>query len=110
MWRGDEVGYTGRHGRVYQARGPATTCINGCSHTHYEWAHRHGTDQLDVNNYDPMCKRCHVHYDSAMTLERAEEIRARYAAGGVSQRKLASEFGISQSSVSLILNRRIWIE
>lgn len=36
------------------------------------------------------------------------DIRARYSAGGVSQYKLASEFGVCQSEISLIVNRKKW--
>ena len=36
------------------------------------------------------------------------DIRARYAAGGVTQRELAEEYGVNQSLVSYIKNKQIW--
>lgn len=36
------------------------------------------------------------------------EIRRRYAAGGISQQKLADDFGVSQSMVGLIVRRVSW--
>ncbi|WP_328903323.1 endonuclease domain-containing protein [Streptomyces sp. NBC_00441] len=36
------------------------------------------------------------------------EIRARYAAGGETQRSLATEYGISQNAVSLVVRRKTW--
>jgi len=38
------------------------------------------------------------------------EIRSRYAAGGITQERLASEFGISRSAVSMILSGKTWGE
>jgi hypothetical protein len=36
------------------------------------------------------------------------DLRARYAAGGVSQKELAAEYGVSHALVSNIITRRIW--
>lgn len=41
---------------------------------------------------------------------RVREIRARYAAGGTSHRKLASEFGVSNCAICKILNGDRWQE
>lgn len=38
------------------------------------------------------------------------EIRARYAAGGVTQQSLANEFGVSQMTISNVIARRTWKE
>lgn len=35
-------------------------------------------------------------------------IRSRYAAGGVFQKRLATEFGVCQSIISAIIRRKIW--
>ena len=43
-----------------------------------------------------------------LTDEQALEMIARYEAGGVAQRELAAEYGVSQTIVSLIVNRKIW--
>jgi DNA-binding transcriptional regulator YiaG len=52
----------------------------------------------------------HTHRTSgiALTMEDAREIQRRYAAGGISQDKLAREYGISQSLVRNILHYREW--
>ena len=39
---------------------------------------------------------------------RAEEIRHRYAQGGVSQQRIADEMGISQALVSQVVHERVW--
>ena len=36
------------------------------------------------------------------------EVRARYAAGGVSQRALAREYGVTQPNIHAIVNRETW--
>ena len=36
------------------------------------------------------------------------EIRRLYAAGGISQRKLAKEFGVSKSLIGYIVSRTLW--
>jgi hypothetical protein len=36
------------------------------------------------------------------------EIRARYSGGEATQRKLAMDYGVSQSTVSLVVNRKHW--
>lgn len=43
-----------------------------------------------------------------LTAAEVQTIRSRYAAGGVSQRAIAAEFGISQASVSMIVTRQRW--
>lgn len=84
----------------------------GCTSETYEWAHIHGTDAQDANNYRQLCKSCHVAYDdqrgaghsmSKLTWEQADEIRRRYDGGGVSQQALADEFGVNQTVISKIV-------
>lgn len=43
-----------------------------------------------------------------LTAEVVEEIRARYAAGGVTTRQLAAEFGINRGTVSRLCTRKRW--
>jgi hypothetical protein len=43
-----------------------------------------------------------------LTEEDVHAIRARYALGDISQRDLAAIFGVSQTLVRLIVNRKIW--
>ena len=47
---------------------------------------------------------------SKLTEEQVSEIRHRYAAGDVSQTKLAAEYGVSQVMVSQIVRRKTWTE
>jgi hypothetical protein len=46
--------------------------------------------------------------NAKMTPEQVREMRALYAAGGVSQRKLAVRYGLAYSNVARILNRTSW--
>jgi hypothetical protein len=59
--------------------------------------HKHGTDRLGEKT--PTSK---------LTAATVLEIRARYAAGGITQRRLAAEYGIHFSNVSAIINRKSW--
>jgi hypothetical protein len=43
-------------------------------------------------------------------LEAARRIRTRYAAGGVLQRELAAEYGVTQAAISFILLGKAWAE
>jgi hypothetical protein len=43
-----------------------------------------------------------------LTEGQVKEIRERYAAGGIFQRELAAEYGVSQTNVSRILRRDNW--
>ena len=46
--------------------------------------------------------------DAKLSMEAADEIRARYAAGGVTQDELGAEYGIAGSHVSMIVNGKRW--
>jgi len=53
------------------------------------------------------------HRDNSMThakltAEQVLEIRDKYAKGGISHRKLAEEYKISQQNISRILTRKLW--
>jgi hypothetical protein len=43
-----------------------------------------------------------------LTFKQAEEIRSRYAAGGVTQSQLGREYGVGQWMVSAIVRREHW--
>lgn len=45
---------------------------------------------------------------SKLTAEQVATIRSRYAAGGVLQRELAAEYGVEQTSISLIIRNINW--
>lgn len=48
-------------------------------------------------------------YDAKLTFDMADEIRRRYAAGGVTHRELAAEFGLSRPSVSRVIRKESWV-
>lgn len=45
---------------------------------------------------------------SKLTNENINEIRERYALGGVTQQELATEYGVARSNISLIFHYRTW--
>lgn len=45
---------------------------------------------------------------SKLTTEKVIEIRIRYAAGGISQRKLASEYEVTHANIGYIIRRKKW--
>jgi DNA invertase Pin-like site-specific DNA recombinase len=51
-----------------------------------------------------------VNVNSKLTMEQADEIRRRYAAGEGSQHKLAREFKIGQATVYCIVNNKTYVE
>jgi hypothetical protein len=119
-WKGSAAGYQALHNRVIHLRGRAAHCewraTAGCRSIKYEWAHLHGTDPGDSQNYVSLCKTCHQEYDgqqgsahanAKLTDEQVVAIRQKYAAGGVSQTALAAEFGVDQTTISnVVLWRR----
>lgn len=46
--------------------------------------------------------------NAKLTDDAVREIRRRYAEGGISQQKLADEYGVNQSKISDVVNRRTW--
>ncbi|HXI17769.1 MAG TPA: HNH endonuclease [Chloroflexota bacterium] len=46
--------------------------------------------------------------NSTLTTAQVGAIRARHAAGGVSQRTLAQEYGVGRSTLSSVINRLTW--
>ncbi len=46
--------------------------------------------------------------NTKLTLAAAQEIRATYAAGGITQRALAREYGVTQATVSFVIRGEIW--
>ena len=46
--------------------------------------------------------------NAKLTQSQVGKIRERYASGGVSQRKLASDYGVTQANVSLIIKGKAW--
>ena len=63
-WKGDVVVYRSLHNRVDKARGTPRKC-ESCGTTKskmYDWANLTG-QYTDVNDYQRMCRKCHMKYD-----------------------------------------------
>ena len=114
--------YGAIHTLIRHVRGCADEylCIQ-CDSSAHEWAHIHGTDKIDLNNYRPMCRSCHRYYDESEDRKRkiglssakldAEDIikiRKLYAEKKWNQKELAFIYGISQGQISSIINKRWW--
>lgn len=48
------------------------------------------------------------HGSARLTEDEVAQIRRRYTAGGVLQRELAAEFGVTQSAISLVISGTNW--
>jgi plasmid maintenance system antidote protein VapI len=48
--------------------------------------------------------------EKRLTAETATEIRKRFKAGGISQRKLAQEYGVAQSNISAVIRNKQWYD
>lgn len=44
-----------------------------------------------------------------LDLSKAEQIRARYASGGVTSRELAAEFGVHHSQINAVIRGKAWV-
>ena len=53
-------------------------------------------------------QRGEAHGRAKLTEADVVEIRTRHAAGGVTQRELAEEFGVDRTNIGLIVNRKNW--
>jgi hypothetical protein len=64
------------------------------------------------NNRDAMRKgrtqRGHTHHNAKLNPEAVREIRRRYNEGGVFQRELGAEFGVTQTVIGTILRGEAW--
>lgn len=117
-----DVKYRALHMRVQAARGKATryACAD-CDQRAEQWSQTHGTDGTDVFHYKPRCRPCHDLYDAPLkprgeanpaakiTHEIADEIRVRYAAGGIAIRPLGRLYGLTYLPTWNILNGKAWV-
>ena len=46
--------------------------------------------------------------NSKLTEKQVLEIRNRYDAGGITQQKLADDYGVTRSLIGFVINRKIW--
>jgi len=74
-WKGDEITYRTAHGRIWKARGLASShdCVD-CGHQACDWSYDNAdfNEKLtekgllystDPDHYDPRCKPCHASFD-----------------------------------------------
>jgi NAD-dependent SIR2 family protein deacetylase len=114
--------YKRLHERIAKTRGPAKNylCID-CPSEANDWSWIHDTDQMNVLNYNPRCRKCHLIYDEVkfpgelngrakLSLLDVEEIRSKYASGGYSHRDLAYIYGISRGHIARILSGKRWLK
>ena len=101
------------HTRLYRSRGYARehSCV-GCGRQALDWAYQYsaGPDELvsptgrrysnSMDDYAPMCRKCHMTFDREKDLEMAERVResarsvpreVRVAAGEASARRLRED-------------------
>lgn len=72
----NDAEYQRNHKRVRKVRGQARDqgCIR-CDKDGRDWAHRHGTDPSQPDNYDPMCRLCHQDYDRPEWLKEERRLK-----------------------------------
>lgn len=105
------------HHRVRKARGPASgyACVD-CGQPARDWSTADpSSDDLWVR-FQPRCRRCHCYRDGAMgegnprsklTAGKVRKLRARRA-DGLTYRRLAAEFGVSDVTACAAVRRRTW--
>ncbi len=91
----------GMEGRHFPDRDPANNNLSNLS-----WAtHTVNMGDCLVHGTHNRGSRCGT---AKLTEELVRLIRAKHAAGGVTQRQLARKYGASEAAVSNLLNRKTW--
>lgn len=63
-WKGDDVSYFGLHTWVQRTLGKAKECVAcGTDKGRIEWANRSYHYLRDIDDWIPLCKKCHCQYD-----------------------------------------------
>lgn len=109
------ITYNGRHWRVRDKRGWAgfQNCVD-CKKKADHWSQIRGTDGDDPDHYEPRCRSCHNKYDydtnnfTKLTPDEVAQIRYMYKTGRWFQRELGEIYGITQPTVSAIVNNHTW--
>jgi hypothetical protein len=79
------------------------SCFNG---RHLRWGTvRQNFDDMVLDGTNPAGER---HPLAKLTWKKVGQIRAQYAAGGVTQLAIAAQYGVSKSTISHIITRRKW--
>lgn len=63
----DSGHYNTVHQTLRAEKGKASEhdCVD-CGQRARDWSHIHGTDPMDIECYEPRCRRCHSQYDRAI--------------------------------------------
>lgn len=66
-WKGENVSYIGLHLWVYRNLGKATYCFFNKIHKakRFHWANKSHQYKRDLNDWIPLCPRCHYYYDDS---------------------------------------------
>lgn len=110
------------HAEIKRKRGSANRFqCSDCLNIAVDWSYIHNTNPIDIDNYEPRCRTCHYKYDnpngqvkgelntsSKLTEVDIQEIKKLYTTTGLSQEKIASSYGVSQSQISRILLGQQW--
>lgn len=67
-----------------------------------------GKTWIDPDYIPPTHKRGEEQRDAKLTDQKVRDIRARYAAGGVTQRALGDEYGVSDVAIRNVIHRKTW--
>lgn len=110
--RDDWAAYQTRHRRLKKARGRAKEygCIS-CPKQAFDWAQKHGTDGESPEDYDPMCRSCHLKRDADCRKVRApqgprtEEQKERIRQSALNRYKRPEERAANQQR-----NKQRWAE
>jgi len=72
---------------------------------------RLGTQQENMDDRTKQRRetRGEEHYNAKLTEKQVLEIRARYAAGGTSHQELADQYGVSETTIYYVNNRKSWL-
>jgi len=103
-------GYTNRIGPIPDGHGILHRCDNPPCQNDRHWF----TGTQADNNADKMAKgrqrnaRGIRQHDAKLTDALVREIRERYAAGGVTQKALAAEYGVTQPTIGYVARRATW--
>lgn len=63
FWKGDNVGYYSLHAWVKRKLGKAMVCSNCGAVKNIDWSNISGKYLRDVNDYQALCRKCHLQYD-----------------------------------------------
>jgi len=64
-WK-EKIGYSGVHGWLRRNFGKADHCMNGCLAKAYDWANISGEYRRDINDFESLCRRCHMIKDGRL--------------------------------------------